>query len=153
MGYAVLLEVRVGYAQVRRRESYRAGHQLALQLEETDLRSILVAHAPAEKGLTRDGQREVIRPGVPLPDPKRVFPRRAPDGKPHVLHAGSHSLPPRKLVEGSEDPRGSVDGIVARRYLHRLKSNGFDHFFTHDGFYDGWGGAVGTTPKEAQAIS
>ena len=41
----------------------------------------------------------------------------------------------------------AVDGTI----LSRLRSGGFEHFFTRDGFYDGWGGSVaGLSLEEAK---
>ena len=36
-------------------------------------------------------------------------------------------------------------------FLNRLSNdNGFEHFFTLDGYYDGWGGAV--VPSDSKAV-
>lgn len=42
--------------------------------------------------------------------------------------------------------------VVEGQYLNRLTKDGFDHFFTHDGLYDGWGGAVNTDEANAAAV-
>lgn len=34
--------------------------------------------------------------------------------------------------------------------LNRIVGNGYEHFFTHDGYYDGWGAGVSETPAHAQ---
>ena len=38
------------------------------------------------------------------------------------------------------------------RIMSRLRHEGFEHFFTADGYYDGWGGAVNAGPEEADDI-
>lgn len=43
--------------------------------------------------------------------------------------------------------------VMEGRYLNRLISaSGCEYFFTHDGYYDGWGAGVQTTEAEASAI-
>ena len=43
--------------------------------------------------------------------------------------------------------------VVQGKFLSRLRTEGVEHFFTKDGFYDGWGGAVSATPDEADRIA
>lgn len=42
--------------------------------------------------------------------------------------------------------------VVEGEYMDRITSNGFDHFFNHDGTYDGWGGVVSCGDQEASEI-
>jgi hypothetical protein len=42
--------------------------------------------------------------------------------------------------------------IVQGEFLDRLWDGSVEHFFTKDGYYDGWGGAVNATPAEAVEI-
>ena len=44
---------------------------------------------------------------------------------------------------------GEVVRIVSGHNLDRLVSGNREHFFTKDGFYDGWGMAACYTPGEA----
>ena len=41
---------------------------------------------------------------------------------------------------------------VNGKLMSRLQYEGFEHFFTEDGYYDGWGGAVNASPEEADDI-
>jgi hypothetical protein len=36
--------------------------------------------------------------------------------------------------------------------LNRIVGRGFEHFFTHDGYYDGWGAGVSESPAPATEI-
>jgi hypothetical protein len=39
--------------------------------------------------------------------------------------------------------------VAEGKHLNRIiDQSGFEHFFTHDGYYDGWGGSV-RQPQEA----
>lgn len=41
--------------------------------------------------------------------------------------------------------------IVEGEYLNRIVcANGFTHFFTHEGEYDGWGAGVSETPARSR---
>ena len=45
--------------------------------------------------------------------------------------------------------------VVEGKHLDRLRDvNGFEHFFTPDGYYDGWGAALAPEePSRAQAVT
>ncbi len=43
--------------------------------------------------------------------------------------------------------------VTEGEFLNRITdSSGFDHFFTHDGHYDGWGGGIRQPPETADEI-
>ena len=66
-----------------------------------------------------------------------------------VLHEREHG----GLVETLELPAGVSWEVVEGKYLHRLRgSNGFEHFFTPDGYYDGWGTSTLTSSDEADEM-
>ena len=57
--------------------------------------------------------------------------------------------------DGSPEVINLGDSLAVRegRHLNRvISAGGCEHFFTHDGYYDGWGAAVQTTEVEASAI-
>ena len=43
-------------------------------------------------------------------------------------------------------------GVHNGEYLNHISNGNFDHFFTHDGHYDGWGGAVSCSAEDATSI-
>src|SRR5438034_1151977 len=63
-----------------------------------------------------------------------------------------------KIVVLHEDGRSETLTLfgewecIEGKYLHRLRNGGFEHFFTPEGFYDGWGGAVNATPATAREM-
>ncbi len=62
-----------------------------------------------------------------------------------VLHEPNHG----GRLETIELPEGVSFEIVEGKRLHRLRgSNGFEHFFTPEGYYDGWGGALSPTSSD-----
>lgn len=78
-------------------------------------------------------------------------------------HNGTRARRPRcglmrirvQREDGSVETISVADMVVVQpgKVLNRLvTASGAEHFFTHDGYYDGWGAAVQTEEAGASAV-
>ena len=72
----------------------------------------------------------------------------------HKPKKDRHGLLQEGKKEVIELPEGSTWKVSEDKFMHCLEGqHGFDHFFLHEGYYDGWGGAVAcSSPEESKEI-